>query len=98
MSCISLYTYRQLWLINSKMRVKSEVKGQASVMFSMLLRLNVALLNGNHHKHLQEVVILSALIPGLNRTLKSVARAQSVTVIFTRRVAEIEDNTFSSHK
>ena len=47
------------------------------MMFRMLLRLNVTLLNGNHHKHLQEVVIRSALIPGLNGTLESVARAQS---------------------
>ena len=41
----------------------------------MLLRLNVALLNENHHKDLHEVVIRSVLIPGLNRTLESVARA-----------------------
>ena len=67
-------------------------------MFSVLLRLNVALLNENRHKHLHEVVIRCALIPGLNRTLESVARAQAVTVIFTRRVAEIEDKTFSSHQ
>ena len=58
------------------------------MMSSMLLRLNVALLNENQHKHLHEVVIIRpTLIPGLNRTLECVARAQSVRVIFARRVA-----------
>ena len=40
----------------------------------------------------------SFTVSRLNRTLESVARAQSVTVIFTRRVAEIEDNTLTSHQ
>ena len=92
MSCISLYTCRQLWLICSKICVKSQVKGQASVMFSMLLRLNVTLLNGNHHKHHHEVVIRSALIPGLNSGLWKVQLEPSQELLKSRIILLVLTN------
>ena len=60
----------------------------------MLLRLSVALLNGNHIR----VIIRPRTVSVSNRNLESVTTAQLSVVLFARRVAEIEANTLSYYQ